>query len=128
MPESVIAVLPRSADSEVICDSLGREGIAVRVASSPEEALSLLTSADASVVLYDADTGQPWPDALRRFQNIRPALRMVLLAASADHHAWMELFDNGAFDLLLRPLQPADLRSVVRCALDPPRFFHAAAA
>jgi DNA-binding NtrC family response regulator len=127
MPQSVIAVLPRSADSEVICDSLGREGIAVRIASSPEEALGLLAMAETSVILYDADTGQPWPDALRCFQKIRPSLRMVLLTASADHHTWMELFDNGAFDLLLRPLQPADLRSVVRCALHPPRFFRAAA-
>ena len=128
MPPSVIAVLPRSADSEVICDSLDREGIGVRIASSPEEALGLLAMAEASVILYDTDTGQPWPDALRRFQRIRSDLRMVLLTASADHHTWMELFDHGAFDLLLRPLQPADLRSVVRCALDPPRFFHAAAA
>jgi len=128
MAQSVIAVLPSPSDSTLICHSLGHDGIAVRVVPSPEEALRLLAAEEESVILYDADTGQPWPDALRRFLAIRPTLRMVLLMESAGQKTWLDLFDNGGFDLLLRPFQPADLRAVVRCALDPPRFFHTAAA
>jgi hypothetical protein len=39
MPQSVIAVLPNSCDSKLISESLGRDGIAVMVVPSPEEAL-----------------------------------------------------------------------------------------
>jgi DNA-binding NtrC family response regulator len=127
MARSVIAVLQSPSDSSLISDSLGRDGIGVRIVRSPEEALRLLAAAEESVILYDADTGQPWPDALRRFLAIRPTVRVVLLMEAAGHKTWLDLFDNGGFDLLLRPLRPANLRAVVRCALDPPRFFHAAA-
>jgi DNA-binding NtrC family response regulator len=128
MAQSVIAVLPTFSDSTLIQDSLGREGIAVHIVPSPEEALRLLREGPDSVILYDGDTGQPWPDALRNFLAIQPTARVVLVMRSAGHQTWLDLFDNGGFDLLLRPLQPLDLRAVVRCALDPPKFFHAAAA
>src|ERR1700683_3663028 len=96
MAQRVIAVLPSSFDASLIYDSLGRDGIEVRVVPSPEEALRLLAGADEdSVILYDADTGQPWPDALQRFLAIRPLVRMVLLMKSASQKTWLDLFDNG---------------------------------
>ncbi len=127
MAQSIIAVLPNLSDSTLICDSLGRHGIGVSVVTSPEEALRLLAAGTDSVILYDADAGQPWPDALPRFVAARSGVRVVVLTQYASHKTWIDLFDNGGFDLLLKPLQPADLRAVIRCALDPPRFFHAAA-
>jgi len=127
MPQSLIAVLPSSCDSTLIIESVRRDGIDAHVVASPEGALELLAQRGASVILYDADTGQPWQDALPRFFAARPGVRVVLLTRLANHKMWLDLFDNGGFDLLVRPLQPADLRAVVRCALDPPKFFHAAA-
>jgi DNA-binding NtrC family response regulator len=128
MAQSLVAVLPGSPDSHLICDSLKLDGIGVKVAHSPEDAIRLLASAEHSVVLYDADTGQPWQEAARNFLSVQPKVRIVLLMQSASRQTWLDLFDHGGFDLLLRPLQPADLRAVVRCALDPPKCFHRAAA
>jgi DNA-binding NtrC family response regulator len=128
MATSVIAVFPKSSDSTLIRDSLSHDEIAVHIVPSPEEALRLLGAEEDSVILYDGDTGQPWQDALRNFLAVRPTARVVLLMESAGHKTWLDLFDSGGFDLLLRPVHPADLRAVVRCALDPPKFFHAAAA
>jgi DNA-binding response OmpR family regulator len=54
-------------------------------------------------------------------------VHVVLLTQSASRQTWLDLFDHGGFDLLLRPVRPADLCSTVRCAFDPPVFFHAAA-
>lgn len=88
----------------------------------------MLAGVTDAVLLYDGDTGQPWRDALTRFLAVRPGARVVLLTQLADHETWMDLFDFGGFDLLLRPLRPADLGAVVRCAMDPPTYFHAAAA
>jgi DNA-binding NtrC family response regulator len=127
MAQRVIAVLPSFSDSTLIRDSLAHDGIAVHIVPSPEEALRLLASGPDAVILYDGDTGQPWADALQNFLAVRPTARVVLVMQSAGHKTWLDLFDNGGFDLLLRPLQSANLRAVVRCALDPPKFFHAAA-
>ncbi len=124
---TVIAVLPDSTDAHMISDSLNREGIAVNVVRSPEDALRMMAGEKTSVVLYDADTGQPWPDALPRFTAMQPGVRVVLLTQCADQRTWLDLFDRGGFDLLPRPFQAANLRSVVRCALDPPKFFCSAA-
>jgi DNA-binding response OmpR family regulator len=129
MPQSVIAVLPSSCDSDLICESLDRDGIAVHIVPSPEEALCLLASRVDSVILYDADTGQPWRDALPRFLAVRPGVQVqvVLLTESPTHQTWLDLFDCGGFDLVTRPFRPAELRAIVRCALDPPRFFNTSA-
>jgi DNA-binding response OmpR family regulator len=40
---------------------------------------------------------------------------------------WLDLFDHGGFDLALRPFRPAELRAIVRNALNPPKFFCSAA-
>lgn len=132
MPRSVIAILPGSSDSTMVCDSLGRDGIDVRIVPSPQEALRLLAAGRDSlvpynVVLYDADTAASWQDAVTRLVEVRPGVHVVLLTQSGNRQTWLDLFDRGGFDLLLRPVRPADLCSAVRCALDPPAFFHAVA-
>ena len=129
MPLSVIAVLPNSSDSNLISESLGRDGIAVLIVPSPERALELLgAAADDSVVLYDADTGQLWQDVLPCFFAARPNVQVVLLTQFPSRQMWLDLFDQGGFDVVVRPFRPGDLRTVVRCALDPPRLFRKATA
>jgi NtrC-family two-component system response regulator AlgB len=128
MPLSVIAVMPGSSDAAMVCDSLGRDGINVRLVPSLQEALRLLAARPDNVVLYDADTGQPWRDALPRLVEVRPGVHVVLLTQLTNRQTWLDLFEHGGFDLLRRPFRPTDLCATVRCALDPPVFFHAAAA
>jgi DNA-binding NtrC family response regulator len=123
---SIIAVLPQG-DSSLIRESLRGQDIKLEVARSTEAALNLLASTAASVIVYDADTGQPWRDALPCFLAARPSVRVVLLSQSADSRTWWDLFDCGAYDLITRPFRPNDFRAVIRSALDPPRFFSSAA-
>src|SRR5436190_16047384 len=127
MSEAIIAVLPDPADWNVVRMGLGRDGIDIRVVSSTPEALKLMADESISVVLYDADNGQPWRDALPQFLSTKPGSRVVLLAKSANRQAWFDLFDSGGFDMLLRPFRPMELRGIVRLALSPPKFFCAAA-
>jgi CheY-like chemotaxis protein len=71
MPESIVAVMPHASDVNVVRGILSVEGIELQLAGSPEEALRVLTEAgnSTSVILYDADRGQPWRDALPRFHQ-----------------------------------------------------------
>jgi DNA-binding NtrC family response regulator len=128
MPESIIAVLPFAPDMDVVRSVFSGEGVELQFAGSPEEALRLLVAGSAaSVILYDADRGQPWRDALPRFHELRPGLRIVLLSGSSDRRMWLDLFDHGGFDIVVRPFRPVELRAIVRSALNPPKFFCRAA-
>jgi DNA-binding NtrC family response regulator len=123
---SIIAVLPQEGDPSLVQESLRGQDLELKVTGSTVAALELLTSTAASVVVYDADVGQPWRDAVRCFLAARPGTRIVLLCQSADARTWWDLFDCGAFDLVTRPFRPADFRAIIRSALNPPRFFSGA--
>jgi DNA-binding NtrC family response regulator len=127
MANYIIAVLPRDGDSALIVESLRGQDLELEVARSTEAALRVLTSSAASVVIYDADTGQPWRDAVRCFLAARPGVRVVLLSQSVDARMWWDLFDCGAFDVITRPFRPLDFCAIIRNALNPPRLFSAAA-
>ena len=73
----IIGVLPQEGDSSLIRESLRGQDLELELVRSPEAALDLLAWTPASVILYDADTGQPWRDALRCFLAVRPGVRVV---------------------------------------------------
>jgi DNA-binding NtrC family response regulator len=123
MANYIIAVLPQNGDSALVLESLLGQDIELEVARSAEAALQVLASTAASVIVYDADTGQPWRDAVRWFLAARPGVRVVLLSQSVDARTWWDLFDCGAFDVIIRPFRPLDFRAIIRSALNPPRFF-----
>jgi DNA-binding NtrC family response regulator len=125
--QAIIGVLPQDADSSLVREILQGQDLQLDVACSTEAALKRLASTAASVIVYDADTGQPWRDAVRRFRAACPGVRVILLFHSADPRVWWDLLDFGAFDLIVRPFQPADFRAIIRSALNPPRFFSSAA-
>jgi DNA-binding NtrC family response regulator len=124
---SIIVVLPQDGDPSLIQESLRGQDLELEIARSTEAALSLLASTTASVIVYDADTGQPWRDAVPCLLAARPGARVVLLSQTADARTWWDLFDYGAYDLVTRPFRPADFRAVIRSAMNPPRFFSSAA-
>ena len=125
--ESIIAVMPHASDVKMVQESLRGEGVDLQVTRSPEEALKLLHTQSSSVLIYDSDSGQPWREAIPRFLKTRPGVRVVLLSSAADRRMWLDLFDFGAFDLVMKPFKPAEFRAVLRSAINPPRFFVQAA-
>jgi hypothetical protein len=125
MANYIIAVLPRDGDSALVLESLRGQDLELEVARSTEAALKVLAATAASVIVYDADTGQPWRDAVRCFLAARPGVRVVLLSQSVDARMWWDLFDCGAFDVIIRPFRPLDFRAIIRSALNPPQFFSA---
>jgi DNA-binding response OmpR family regulator len=70
------------------------------------------------VVIYDTDAPEPWRVALANLLRLRPRSRVVFLSRLADDNLWIEVLDTGGYDLILKPFQPAEIRSVVRSALD----------
>ena len=92
----IIAILTESSDREVMGRSLQAQDIKAHYAASIEDALKLLTTVAAPVILYDADSaGNPqWRHALHRVLELRQDSRFVLASRLADHRMWMDLLDS----------------------------------
>lgn len=115
--DCVIAVAPSSAEFCLIEDFLAEDGVQVLPASCLLEAILQQAVASAPVVIYDADSQEHWREALRQFLRVRPGTRVVFLSRLADDQMWIDVLETGGFDLLIKPFQAMEIRSVVRSAL-----------
>ena len=115
---SVLVVTPSPNDYDLIVSSLASEELEVLPANCLLEAvLHQMASPEPYIVVYDTDSPEEWRQALRRFLTVRPQTRVVLVSRLADDQMWMDVLDSGGFDLVLKPFQPLDIRSVVRGAI-----------
>ena len=106
---NAVSVLVPEEDLCLIRASLrADDGIRLLPAASLAEALK----GPELVFLYDADSPDPWPEALRRILEVRPAARVVLLSRLADSGMWIEAVHSGAYDLLPKPSRPSEMRAV----------------
>ena len=115
--DCVIAIVPFPAEFALIQASLSAEGIEVLPASCLLDAILYQLTGRASVILYDADAPEHWREALEQFLLLRPASRVVFLSRLADDHMWIDVLDQGGYDLLMKPLRAEELRGTVRNAL-----------
>lgn len=116
---SVLVVTPSPNDFDLIASILAAEELEVLPANCLLEAvLHQVAKPDPYVVVYDTDSPEEWRQALQRFLTIRRQTRVVLVSRLADDQMWMDVLDNGGFDLVMKPFQPVEIRSVVRGAID----------
>jgi len=115
---SVLVVTPSPSDYDLIASSLAAEELELLPANCLLEAvLHQIASPDPYVVVYDTDSPEEWRQALRRFLSVRPQTRVVLVSRLADDQMWMDVLDGGGFDLVMKPFEPPEIRSVVRGAV-----------
>ena len=103
---------------EAICDALREAGFACRAVAGAEEALA--AAADPAVAVMVLDLGLPDADGpllLRRLRELRPALRVIVLATHADQEDVLEALRLDASDYLAKPLHDEELVLAVRRAL-----------
>lgn len=93
--------------------SLAADGVEVIHTAGLDEAIQT----PVPVILLDADGHQAWANALRAAVEMRPTVRVVVLARHADERMWVEVLAHGAHDLLPKPFLASEVRSVVLGAL-----------
>jgi len=115
---SVLVVTPSPNDYDLIASSLAPDELDVLPANCLLEAvLHQLASPEPYVVVYDTDSPEEWRQALRRFLTVRKQTRVVLVSRLPDDQMWMDVLDGGGFDLVMKPFQPLEIRSVVHGAI-----------
>jgi DNA-binding NtrC family response regulator len=104
---------------ESLAEVLGAEGFEVRTASAAGEALELLESLDFDVVLTDLRLGEPdglW--LLERVRAAHPSLPVILFTGAGSVRDAVQAMKVGAFDFVLKPVDPEELSVLVRRATE----------
>jgi DNA-binding NtrC family response regulator len=97
---------------------LSDEDYPVRTSESGEEALTLIAREDFFIVITDVRLGgMSGYDLLRKIQEQKPELPVLMLTAYATPKLAVEAIKSGAVDYLPKPFAPEELlHAVARCA------------
>lgn len=103
---------------EAVQEILGQAGIECESAASGAEAVEAARNPQVGVVVLDVTLeDMSGIEVLRRIREERPALRVVMLSASADQDLVLEALRADASDYLAKPLHDEELVLSVRRAL-----------
>ena len=88
--------------------------VGLRRASSLEQADLLLADGDSRVLLAEtAFPGGTWQDALAFKRRRHPEAALVVAAEYADERLWLDVLDQGAYDLILKPFVAEELLRIL---------------
>ena len=112
-------------DESSICEAFGllleAEGHTPLIASTGEEALRLVRTADPDLVFVDVRMpGMDGLAVLKEIHRWRPHLPVIVMTAYGTLDTAAEALRNDAFDYLGKPLDLAQIRNVMRRALHEP--------
>jgi two-component system response regulator AtoC len=98
---------------------LGAEGHDTRVASAGEEALAMLATSDADIVL--CDVRMPGIDGLTFLERYRKASGrglVIMMSAYGDDDAALDAIKRGAYDFIPKPFRADQVLLVIRKAIE----------
>ena len=99
--------------------ALAREGLAVRVFSTPREVLAALDSDQPQVLVSDIRMpGGSGVDLLVAVKARCPSLPVIIMTAYSDLDSAVTAFQGGAFDYLPKPLDVPKAVELIRRAVD----------
>jgi DNA-binding NtrC family response regulator len=110
-------------DEDTLCASLQRvlrkEGYAVDIAGSAEDALEMLHRAAYDLIICDIILpGISGIELLQRYRAINPAQKVVIMTAYASMDTAKQALAAGASEFVLKPLTHDELKAVVRKVLE----------
>jgi DNA-binding NtrC family response regulator len=103
---------------EVANRVLARSGFAVECFSSAEAALSRLTTLQPAAILLDLELeGMSGHEALRIISRSHPKIAVIVVSAQESPRTIASVTQRGAFDYLIKPVEPKRLTTTVRHAV-----------
>ncbi len=91
-------------DYQVASAYLDAAHVRLRRADYLEDADLLLADGESTVLLTEAAfPGGTWQDALALKMRRHPQATLVVTAAHADERLWLDVLDQGGYDLVLKP-------------------------
>jgi len=102
-----------------VSEVLREEGWELTAASSAEQAFELIHKQEWSVVFCDVILGgADGFSVLKRFKEIQPGAKVVLMTGDGNASGAVSATSFGAYDYLLKPFGPEELQSLSRALRD----------
>jgi DNA-binding response OmpR family regulator len=99
-----------SSQSANLLRELANSDYSVTVASDIEQAQRLVAEKDFDVALIELDLPrQSSLGLLRSLHKRHPSTKVLMVSDYADEEMWIEILNEGASDLLCRPVSRRDL-------------------
>lgn len=97
---------------------LGRAGCRLQFARGLQEAQAALGECAVAVVISDSclPGGHTWRDVQAALQSLPSPPPLIVADRLADERLWAEVLNLGGYDLLSKPLEPAELLHTVSMA------------
>ena len=122
MDVSIVIVDDNPGSLELLSTALAREGVTIRTASRPGEALELVRQHHPHLVLTDLVMPEMTGlDLLNRIMEFAPATDVVLMTAHYTTETAVQAIRNGAADYLEKPIRLPVLRERVGRLIDDAR-------
>lgn len=117
--KSVLLVGAFEGKLHALKNAVDSTGIDLQHAADLSSAVERQRAAPASVVVCDLGTLSECRQALRVLREAQPGASVILLAPPSGWR-WIDMLENGAFDILSSQYRTDDLLWVVRNALGAP--------
>jgi DNA-binding NtrC family response regulator len=120
---SLLVVDDDAVARDLLTEVLSRDGYRVRTASGGTECLALAAAEPVDLALVDLRMpDMDGLEVLRRLAAIRPGIPTVILTAFGNVDTAIEAIRAGAYDYLSKPFRMAEIKLVVRRALEAQRL------
>jgi DNA-binding NtrC family response regulator len=109
-PVRVLAVCPFSQDHLTLQNIISHSKWVLRTTSTYAEALEILREDLIPVVISERDLPPySWKDLLQQLALMTNPPRLIVASNDADAQLWGEVLNLGAYDVLPKPFQSAEL-------------------
>jgi DNA-binding NtrC family response regulator len=123
---TLLAVSADPGDSKALAAIL--ETWTVKTVQTCAEALAALRRSKCAAVLCEKDLPDgSWRDLLRSASHFGQEPPLIVMSRAADESLWVDVLAHGGFDLIAKPLDPAEVRRVMGCASSNSHPLHAVA-
>lgn len=114
-PPSALLISPAHEDSRVFHELFTEKGWSLQVAASLAAASNILP--EVSVVITEAELAAgTWRDVLGAMSFLPNPPLLIVTSIHADEHLWVEALNLGAYDVLAKPFDKAEVTRVLMSA------------
>jgi len=117
-PIVILSLSPYADDHEALADILEPYEWTIHRASTLPGSTELLRCHPISVIMCDRDLPpHSWKDLLLEVAARPKPPLMIVTSLDADDHLWAEALNLGAYDVLLKPFDAAEVRRTLSIAV-----------
>jgi len=123
---TLLAVSADLGDSKTLEAIL--ENWAIKPVQTCAEALATMRRSKCAAVLCEKELPDGnWRDLLGSLSHFGQEPPVIVMSRAADESLWVDVLAHGGFDLVAKPLDPAEVRRVMGCASSSSHPLHAVA-